>query len=195
MLASAAPLYQARLKVAFADKPPAEVRWMMLPDRYVQRVMVGLTSQQTICRVAFAAEHDELDILQEWQQAWPKTNFRAESKTSAEIKALFAGKPVNDPITLLMVGTPFQQAVWQAMLKIPAGQVLSYGAVARQTGYEKASRAVGAACGANPVPLLVPCHRVIARNGTLGGFGGGLPTKIILLKAEQVELPILARAA
>ena len=195
MLVSAAPLYQARLKVTFAAKPPSDVTWAMLPDRHVQRVMVGLTPQQAICRVAFAAELDELDILQEWQQAWPRTKFTADAKLPPVIKTLFAGKSVTDPIAVLMVGTVFQQAIWQAMLKIPAGKVLSYGAVAQQTGYDKASRAVGAACGANPVPLLVPCHRIIAGDGTLGGFGGGLPTKIKLLKAEHVSLPVLARAA
>jgi O-6-methylguanine DNA methyltransferase len=195
MLVSAAPLYLATLNLNWAATPPQDVVWGILPDRHVGRVMVGLTPQRAICRVAFAADKDELAILQEWQQAWPKTNFQADAQLTAEMRLLFAGEKIKQPIDILMVGTAFQQAVWQAMLAIPAGQVLSYGTVARQTGYAKASRAVGAACGANPVPLLVPCHRIIAGDGSLGGFGGGLATKKLLLRAEQVVLPILARAA
>ena len=74
------------------------------------------------------------------------------------------------------------------MLKIPAGKVISYGELARRIRNPKAMRAVGTACGANPVPVLVPCHRIIAGNGGLGGFGGGLRMKKALLQAEGVAL-------
>ena len=70
------------------------------------------------------------------------------------------------------------------MAKIPAGRVVTYGGLAARIGKPKASRAVGGACGANPVPYMVPCHRVIASNGALGGFSGGLDVKEKLLKAE-----------
>jgi methylated-DNA-[protein]-cysteine S-methyltransferase len=81
-------------------------------------------------------------------------------------------------------GTPFQVKVWEALQRIPYGRVRSYGWVARKVGKPGAARAVGAACGANPVPLLVPCHRVVAGDGSLGGFSGGLSNKRRLLKLE-----------
>ena len=81
-------------------------------------------------------------------------------------------------------GTAFQRAVWQAMLEIPRGETRSYGWLAERIGRPGAARAVGQAVGANPLPLLVPCHRVIASDGGLGGFGGGLEMKEALLRHE-----------
>lgn len=81
-------------------------------------------------------------------------------------------------------GTPFQQAVWRALLEIPRGETRSYAWVARRVGRPGAARAVGQAVGANPLPLLVPCHRVVASDGGLGGFGGGLEMKRALLRWE-----------
>jgi len=88
-------------------------------------------------------------------------------------------------------GTPFQQRVWNALRRIPAGSTVSYSQLARQIGAETAVRAVGAANGANPVALVVPCHRVIGANGTLVGYGGGLPRKRWLLAHEGVTTPAL----
>lgn len=78
--------------------------------------------------------------------------------------------------------------MWRALLKIPRGETRSYAWVARQIGKPRATRAVGAACGANPVPIVVPCHRVIASDGSLGGFGGGLAWKRKLLRLEGVKV-------
>ena len=83
--------------------------------------------------------------------------------------------------------TPFQKKVWQMLQTIPYGRVRSYGWVARKIGKPRAARAVGAACGANPVPLLVPCHRVVAGDDSMGGFSGGLPNKRRLLKLEGIR--------
>ena len=88
-------------------------------------------------------------------------------------------------------GTPFQQRVWNALRAIPAGSTLSYSELARRVGAQAAVRAVGAANGANPVALVVPCHRVIGANGTLVGYGGGLPRKRWLLAHEGVTTPSL----
>lgn len=81
-------------------------------------------------------------------------------------------------------GTEFQRAVWKEMLKIPRGQTRTYGEIAAAIGRPNAVRAVGSACGANPIPLFIPCHRVVAKNG-LGGFGSGLPWKKLLLEMEK----------
>ena len=83
--------------------------------------------------------------------------------------------------------SPFQMKVWEVLRGIPYGRVRSYGWVARKIGKPRAARAVGSACGANPVPLLVPCHRIVAGDGSLGGFSGGLPNKKRLLKLEGIR--------
>ncbi|HEY8747093.1 MAG TPA: methylated-DNA--[protein]-cysteine S-methyltransferase [Tepidisphaeraceae bacterium] len=87
-------------------------------------------------------------------------------------------------------GTAFQKQVWLALREIPFGQTASYGQIARRIGMPTASRAVGAANGRNPLPIIVPCHRVIGSNGTLTGFGGGLQNKALLLSLEGVSIPM-----
>jgi methylated-DNA-[protein]-cysteine S-methyltransferase len=89
-----------------------------------------------------------------------------------------------DAIPCELAGTPFQRSVWKALRKIPSGQTTSYGALARRIGKPAAMRAVGAANGANPIAIVVPCHRVIGTDGSLTGYGGGLDRKRWLLKHE-----------
>jgi len=96
----------------------------------------------------------------------------------------FSGKRADFDLPLAPEGTAFQRNVWRQLQEIPYGQTISYGELARRVGNPKASRAVGSANGANPLPIVIPCHRVIAGDGTLGGFGGGLPTKQTLLALE-----------
>ena len=91
---------------------------------------------------------------------------------------------VIDDLPVVFAGTPFQNKVWHALRAIPAGETLSYGALARQIGEPKAVRAVGLANGSNPIGLIVPCHRVIGSDGSLTGYGGGLDRKKWLLAHE-----------
>lgn len=107
----------------------------------------------------------------------------------AQLNAWFAGELHQFDLPLAPQGTPFQQRVWKALLDIPYGETRSYGDVARQIGKPTASRAVGAANGLNPIPIIIPCHRVIGSSGQLVGFGGGLPTKKWLLALEQSHIP------
>jgi methylated-DNA-[protein]-cysteine S-methyltransferase len=95
-------------------------------------------------------------------------------------------------VPLDLQGTPFQQAVWRALTAIPAGETCSYGDIASRIGRPSAVRAVGAANGANPVGIVVPCHRVIGRNGTLTGYAAGLPRKAALLQHESAQRPLAA---
>jgi len=106
-------------------------------------------------------------------------------KVKQQLQEYFAGRRREFDLPLDMSsGTPFQQAVWQALLEIPFGTTASYGELARQIGKPSAVRAVGAANGRNPVSIIVPCHRVIAGSGALTGYAGGLPNKQILLALE-----------
>ncbi len=87
----------------------------------------------------------------------------------------------------ISAGTPFQQAVWQALCHIPFGETRAYLDIARSIGKPNAARAVGGACATNPIPLIIPCHRVITSGGQLGGYSGGLDIKKMLLKLENAE--------
>jgi len=102
-----------------------------------------------------------------------------------QILEYLEGKRRRFELPLDLRGTPFQRSVWSALAAIPYGETRSYGEVARSIGRPRAVRAVGLANGANPVPLVVPCHRVIAAGGRLGGYGGGLELKRRLLAMEQ----------
>ncbi|HEX3857069.1 MAG TPA: methylated-DNA--[protein]-cysteine S-methyltransferase [Verrucomicrobiae bacterium] len=108
--------------------------------------------------------------------------------TEAALKKILAGKKSKLPPLDWTGKTEFQKSVWRQMLKISAGKTKSYGEIASAIGNPKAVRAVGGACGANPVPVLVPCHRVLAANKKLGGFSGGLDWKRSLLAREGVRL-------
>jgi O-6-methylguanine DNA methyltransferase len=108
--------------------------------------------------------------------------------TEAALKNILAGRAAKTLPPLDTAGTEFQQAVWRELRKISFGKTKSYGEIAQAIGKPKAVRAVGGACGANPIPVLVPCHRVLAANKKLGGFSGGLNWKRKLLAREGVSL-------
>ena len=101
-----------------------------------------------------------------------------------QLREYFAGRRTDFDLPLAPKGTEFQKSVWRRLQEIPYGESISYGELAKRVGNPKASRAVGAANGKNPLPIVVPCHRVIGANGKLVGFGGGLPTKRALLEIE-----------
>lgn len=118
---------------------------------------------------------------------------KARAHLDKAVKALeryFEGKQKDfSGLTLAATGTEFQRSVWAALARIPYGETRSYADIAREIGNPKGVRAVGLANGKNPLPIIVPCHRVIGANGTLTGFGGGLPTKKWLLEFEGIETP------
>ena len=110
-------------------------------------------------------------------------------ETRDALNALFAGRePKHFPPLDLSEGTEFQCKVWRALREISLGETTGYGELARAIGHPRASRAVGAACGANPIPILVPCHRVIASSGRLGGYSSGAGWKPRLLAMEGIEI-------
>lgn len=107
-----------------------------------------------------------------------------------QLEAYFAGERTDFDLSLAFSGNAFEEAVWRATAEIPYGATLSYGEIARAIGEPvSASRAVGAAAGANPLPIVIPCHRIIGADGSLTGFGGGLKIKSFLLSLERRVSP------
>ncbi len=123
----------------------------------------------------------------------PRDDWRREDgrfvEARAQLMAYFAGELRAFDLELMPAGSPFQLSVWQVLRDIPYGVTTSYGEIANRLGRPSASRAVGAANGANPIPIIVPCHRVIGASGALTGFGGGIETKRWLLAHEQGYRP------
>ena len=163
-------------------------------DTPIGDLLVAVTDEGQLVATYFAAPDDPHALLTRAAGA----NIRLRMQTDpagccTALQAYFAGHL--DVIALLPaapVGTPFQREVWTALRTIPCGSTMSYGALARQLGRPAASRAVGLANGANPVSIVIPCHRVIGANGSLTGYGGGLDRKRWLLAHEaRREKPTL----
>jgi methylated-DNA-[protein]-cysteine S-methyltransferase len=131
-----------------------------------------------------------LNFAPEREEAWAlKHGYVREDGAVAHVAKQLGeygrGERTTFDLVLNASGTPFQRQVWNALVEIPMGVTTSYGALAKKLGRPDASRAVGAANGANPIMLVVPCHRVIGANGALTGFGGGLPLKARMLEFER----------
>ena len=122
-------------------------------------------------------------------------NREAFTQEATELREYFAGERREFSLRLAPQGTPFQQRVWKALCRIPYGETWSYGQLASQIGKPSASRAVGLANGRNPLPIVIPCHRVIGANGSLTGYGGGLPIKRHLLALERGDVGLFVRGA
>ncbi len=125
----------------------------------------------------------------------PGADWKLDKKPFAEVirqlRAYFRGELKEFDLPLAMEGTEFQLRVWNALRTIPYGETISYAQLAERIGNPKAVRAVGLANGSNPIPIIVPCHRVIGSGGSLTGFGGGLSTKKMLLELENKQLSLL----
>jgi O-6-methylguanine DNA methyltransferase len=161
------------MKINIKSSAPLLVTWGVVSSP-VGRLVIGMTEKKQLCRIAFLPKGKAEAVITKWRKEWRKTEF---------IKGAIPKNWTQKAI--LLTGTKFQHTVWRAMAIVPKGYATTYGEIARFIGKPKSSRAVGAACGANPVPYIVPCHRVVAANGGLGGFSGGLDIKKKLLKLES----------
>ena len=137
----------------------------------------------------------ELWFVEGRRRKHPSPQWKKDAKFFAgaiqQLREYFAGQREDFDLPLVLNGTPFQLSVWRNLQKIPYGKTVSYLDLAKRIGNPKAVRAVGLANGSNPIPIIVPCHRVIGSNGSLTGFGGGLPTKQKLLALESRQLSLL----
>jgi len=152
--------------------------------------------ESPVGRLLLAA--DEAGLRRILFRGEPEKGWREDPDALAEpvqqLQAYFAGDRHEFDLPLAPEGTPFQLRVWRELCKIPYGTTISYGELARRVGSPNGSRAVGLANGANPISIVVPCHRVIGSNGKLTGYGGGLENKQILLALEK-EHPLFAHQA
>jgi methylated-DNA-[protein]-cysteine S-methyltransferase len=136
--------------------------------------------------VHFASGRRPASPRREWIEN--RTPFK---EVIRQLDCYFLGKLQDFDLPLVLDGTEFQLLVWRNLQKIPYGETVSYGQLARRIGSPDAARAVGLANGSNPIPIIIPCHRVIGSNGHLTGFGGGLPVKKKLLALESRQLSFL----
>lgn len=131
-------------------------------------------------------ENDKLkgiNFVESYKETTKDDSFQKEIKK--ELMEYFEGKRKVFEIPLEVEGTEFQKKVWTEMAKIPFGERMSYGELAKKSGCPKGARAVGLACNKNKIPIIIPCHRVVGKNGNLTGFAGGLDIKAQLLKLEN----------
>jgi len=139
-----------------------------------------LDDGQGLCGLQFQDGAHPLEIEKNWKKQ--RSPF---VRVMQQLEEYFAGRLQKFTIPLSLHGTAFQLSVWKALQAIPYGETVSYGTISKKIGNPKASRAVGAANGNNPVSIIVPCHRVIGSTGKLVGYGGGLTIKTALLELEQ----------
>jgi AraC family transcriptional regulator of adaptative response/methylated-DNA-[protein]-cysteine methyltransferase len=149
------------------------------------RVLVMMT-QKGVCGLAFGDEGEDAAMMEDMRKRWPKALYRENAARTGRIAAQIFDHG-GGALPLHLIGTPWQMKVWQALLAIPPGKVSTYRDVARDVGSEKASRAVGAAVGRNPISWLIPCHRVLASNGAITGYHWGVTRKRAMLALEAAR--------
>lgn len=147
---------------------------------------VGQTARG-ICALGFADGAPE-DVLDDFRARWPRAHFRADAdETAGTVASIFGEGDDLPPLPLHVWGTNFQLKVWEALLRIPSGHVVSYSDVATAIGKPSASRAVGSAVAANPISFLIPCHRVIRRSGRFNNYYWGPARKRVMLAWEAAQ--------
>lgn len=160
--------------------------------------MIRLDHPSPIGKLAIIADDEKLRgvYFEQSRHGGPPEDARKGSNkiidaTRRQLDSYFAGRRTDFDLPLGAEGTAFQKKVWKALSRIPFGETRSYGDIAKAIGASSASRAVGAANGRNPIPIIVPCHRVIGANGSLTGFGGGMERKRFLLALEGRDADLL----
>ena len=153
---------------------------------YVQTDLAGTLilagDENRLRHLNFISGKHPMPIQRNWQR--DTAHFKT---VKTQLAAYFAGERKTFDVDLFPQGTPFQMKVWSALSEIPYGKVVSYQWLARRIGRPDSVRAVGAANGRNPISIIIPCHRVIGKNGTLTGYGGGLDVKRRLIRLENPE--------
>jgi len=149
--------------------------------------LIGIT-KQGISNLAFLESENENRAVKIIQKTWPQAKILRDSKkTHLYIQKIFSSRQNNKKLPLFLHGTDFQMKVWKALQTIPKGKTRSYAEIAHKIGSPQAVRAVGTACGRNPIAFLIPCHRVLTSSGKLGGYRWGIDRKDTILTWEAVH--------
>ena len=148
---------------------------------------LAMVTPHGLCGLAFADQGNEPAALADMTRRWPNAAFKEDSALTAPYAArIFNHSQTGDqPVRITMIGSDFEISVWETLLKIPKGRAVSYGDIAMRIGKPKASRAVGAAVGKNPISFVVPCHRVLGKSGDITGYHWGLTRKRAILGWES----------
>ena len=151
--------------------------------------VIVVVSERGLAGLGFTTEIGRTQALAEQNNGWDRATWKHDQKvTNSYAEQVFSGAPnPTVPLSVLMRGTPFQIKVWEALLRIPSGKVISYGVLANRLGQPTAARAVGTACGANRVGFLIPCHRVIRETGAITGYRWGAVRKHAMLAWEAAK--------
>lgn len=163
-----------------------KIGWTRL--KHTQWDLYLAATDKGLCYIG--TQNEDFEDLEKWVKKRLPSYVLVENEDSLqgyaqELMEFLDGQRKEFTATTALHGTPFQQSVWQALLEIPFGETVSYSTIAERIGNPKAVRAVGTAIGANPILIIVPCHRVIGKNGSLTGFRGGLEMKAHLLDLES----------
>ncbi|HEX7850565.1 MAG TPA: bifunctional DNA-binding transcriptional regulator/O6-methylguanine-DNA methyltransferase Ada [Sphingomonas sp.] len=159
------------------------IRWT-IADTSLGKLLIAATDKG-LCRVSF--DEDALDLAKHFPKAEIVPGGAALGDLAARVVAKVESPDRDQNLPIDVQGTAFQEAVWQALRDIPAGETRSYGELAAIAGSPKAVRAVGSACGANHVAVVIPCHRVLRSDGSMGGYAYGVERKVVLLDREGVK--------
>lgn len=163
------------------------ISWGWFETPFGRAVVMG--TDRGICGLGFSAELGEEAAMQDLVQRWPDAGFVEDADLLRPwVLAAFGAQDSGlDKAPLFLIGAPFQLKVWEALLRIPSGQVTTYSEIAQHVGNPKAVRAVGTAVGRNPVSWLIPCHRALRKSGAMGGYHWGLPVKRAMLAFEAAQ--------
>ena len=163
------------------------IYWGWFDSRFGPAVVMG--TERGICGMGFSGDMGEAAALDDLVRRWPNARFVEDpGMLRPWVMAALGGEAA----PLYLIGAPFQIKVWEALLRIPSGQVSTYSEIAGAVGLPKAVRAVGTAVGRNPISLLIPCHRALRKSGGLGGYHWGLPVKRAILAWEAARKDVAA---
>lgn len=179
----------SKIEISYQARQPEIIYWQ-LQELPFGRILIGKDEHQIFRFIFFVDTHSPEELLLYWQNKWPKTKFlyQPDAQLPRNQTPPFFPLDSTKSYKAAIQATAFQQKVWSALCGIPHGVVKTYGEIAKLLNNPNASRAVGAACGANPLPLLIPCHRVIAANHQIGGFTANLNIKYYLLEQEGFRI-------
>ncbi|MBU2998522.1 methylated-DNA--[protein]-cysteine S-methyltransferase [Roseovarius nubinhibens] len=161
------------------------IRWGWFDSPFGESLVMG--TERGICGIGFAAEMGREATMEDLRGRWPEASFVEDPEALQPWVETAYGLREGGEAPLYLIGAPFQIKVWEALLRVPSGQVTTYSEIAQSIGRPKAVRAVGTAVGRNPISLLIPCHRALRKSGGLGGYHWGLPVKRTILAWESAR--------